>query len=124
MKSLPNLRRLLSLAGTVLVFVVVLGIALQSRTPDASVKADAGKDDTRRDWPLFGGSISRNLVNLVEKDMPTAWNVRKGQEKNVKWSEPWATRPTAAPSSPAAESTSAPTTASRATRPSRATRAS
>jgi outer membrane protein assembly factor BamB len=89
MKSLPNVRRLLSLAGTVLVFVVVLGLALQSPTPDASaLKADAGKDDTRRDWPLFGGTISRDLVNLVEKDMPTSWSVKKGQEKNVKWSEP------------------------------------
>src|SRR6516165_6639250 len=88
MKSLPQLRRILSLASTVLVFAVVLGaLALQSPSPDAlSARADAGKDDTRHNWPLFGGSASRDLVNLAEKDMPTQWEVRKGKEKNVKWS--------------------------------------
>jgi outer membrane protein assembly factor BamB len=88
MKSLPQLRRVFSLAGTVLVFSVVLGaLALQSPPRDASsALADAGKDDARHSWPLFGGSVSRDLVNLVEKDMPTSWDVKKGKEKNIKWS--------------------------------------
>jgi outer membrane protein assembly factor BamB len=37
------------------------------------------------DWPMFGGSPSRNLVNRVEKGMPVSWSVKPGEEKNVKW---------------------------------------
>ncbi len=89
MQSLPNLRRVVSLAGTALVFVVVLVVVgLQSSSPDASsAKADAGKDD-RRDWPMYGGTLSRDLVNLHDKGMPTNWDVTEGQEKNIKWSVP------------------------------------
>ncbi len=86
MKSLPQLRRVFSLAGTVLVFAAVLVVlALQAPSRNASVQADAGKEDARRNWPLFGGSVSRDLVNLAEKDMPTQWQVGK-KEKNIKWS--------------------------------------
>jgi outer membrane protein assembly factor BamB len=86
MKSLPTLRRWLSLTGTVLVFAAVLGaLALQSRNSE-SVQADAGKSDAQHDWPLFGGSLSRNLVNVKEKDIPVKWSVKKGAEQNVKWS--------------------------------------
>jgi outer membrane protein assembly factor BamB len=36
--------------------------------------------------PMFGGSPSRNMVNLVDKDIPIDFAVRpKGKEKNVKW---------------------------------------
>ncbi|HWG42513.1 MAG TPA: PQQ-binding-like beta-propeller repeat protein [Gemmataceae bacterium] len=90
MKSLPNLRRVISLAGTVLVFAVVLGLlALQSSSPDArSAKADGAKEGDRRNWPLFGGSVSRDLVNLVEKDMPTKWEARRSKKaQNIKWFE-------------------------------------
>jgi outer membrane protein assembly factor BamB len=37
------------------------------------------------DWPMFGGNPSRNLVNKVEKGMPTAWSVEEGKLKNIKW---------------------------------------
>lgn len=85
MKSLSNLRRLLALAGTALVFTVVLGmVALQSSSDAPSTKADAGKDETKRNWPMYGGTLSRNLVNLLEKDIPTTWDAAKGT--NIKWS--------------------------------------
>jgi outer membrane protein assembly factor BamB len=88
MQSLPVLRRWLSLAGTVTVFAAVLGVlALQKSGRDGSVVADAGKQEARHDWPLYGGSVSRNLVNLTEKDIPTTWAFKKGAEKNIKWVE-------------------------------------
>jgi outer membrane protein assembly factor BamB len=37
------------------------------------------------DWPLFGGTPSRNMVNLTDKNVPVSWSVEKGKEKNVKW---------------------------------------
>jgi outer membrane protein assembly factor BamB len=38
-----------------------------------------------RDWPLFGGSPARNMVNLLDKNVLTDWSVQAGQEKNIKW---------------------------------------
>jgi outer membrane protein assembly factor BamB len=36
-------------------------------------------------WPMFGGTPSRNMVNLVEKNLPDDWSVEPGKEKNLKW---------------------------------------
>ena len=36
-----------------------------------------------RDWPMFGGTPQRNMVNLVEKNLPDDWDVQAN--KNVKW---------------------------------------
>jgi outer membrane protein assembly factor BamB len=33
----------------------------------------------------YGGSIYRNLVNLVDKNLPAKWNVETGKFQNVKW---------------------------------------
>jgi outer membrane protein assembly factor BamB len=80
------LRRWLLLGLTTAVFAAVLAVvALQG--PRDGTRADAAKNE-RGGWPLFGGSVSRNLVNLTDKDVPTSWNTRKDQEKNVKWSVP------------------------------------
>src|SRR4051812_42241384 len=75
-------------AGTTLVFAVVL-VAV-SRRP---LKGDAPERSLtsprqvllRRDWPLFGGSVARNLVNLQEKGMPVDWSVKAGAEQHIKW---------------------------------------
>jgi outer membrane protein assembly factor BamB len=34
---------------------------------------------------MFGGSPQRNLVNTVEKNIPTQWDVKEGAQKNIKW---------------------------------------
>jgi outer membrane protein assembly factor BamB len=33
----------------------------------------------------FGGGVSRNMVNLVDKDIATEWNAEEGKRKNIKW---------------------------------------
>src|SRR5437016_5492273 len=88
MTSSP-IRRWLSLAVTGMVFTALLGyLALRGPAEDSAGK-DAGKGGTAgRGWPMFGGTLSRNLVNLVEKDMPTTWSIKQGAEKNIKWSIP------------------------------------
>src|SRR5205809_7249630 len=35
------------------------------------------------DWPLFGGSLQRNMVNLVERNIPHEFDPVKGV--GVKW---------------------------------------
>jgi outer membrane protein assembly factor BamB len=37
-----------------------------------------------RDWPMYGGSPSRNVVNTVARGIPTDWGNKAGG-KNVKW---------------------------------------
>ncbi len=35
------------------------------------------------DWPMWGGTDERNMINTVEKNIPDAWDVATG--KNIKW---------------------------------------
>ena len=35
---------------------------------------------------MFGNGPKRNMVNLIEKGLPSTWDVKTG--KNVKWSQP------------------------------------
>ena len=37
------------------------------------------------DWPMFGGTPARNMVNLVDKNIPVDWSVEEGKRKNIKW---------------------------------------
>src|SRR5919202_1799263 len=86
MKSYPTLRRWLSAVATLAVFAGVLGmVTLSGRSPGDKPQADQAGTGSTHDWPLFGGSLSRNLVNTVETNVPIEWSVEEGSEKNVKW---------------------------------------
>lgn len=37
------------------------------------------------DWPMFGGTLERNMVNTVDKNIATDWAVEEGKRKNIKW---------------------------------------
>ena len=37
-----------------------------------------------RVWPMFGGTLQRNMVNAAERNLPAEWDVKSG--KNIKWS--------------------------------------
>jgi outer membrane protein assembly factor BamB len=90
MNSPPALRRWILATCVAAVFgVVLVFLAWQKPAADAAApaKAVAGKEETHS-WPLFGGSVNRNLVNLFEKNIPTTWSFRGGAEKNLKWSVP------------------------------------
>jgi outer membrane protein assembly factor BamB len=72
---MPMNRRLLA----ALIAVAPLLAALAAR-PAASGEAKGGED-----WPMFGGSPSRNMANTTVKNPPTEWAV-EGKPKNVRWS--------------------------------------
>jgi outer membrane protein assembly factor BamB len=82
MKSLSNFRHVVSLAATVLVFTAVIGAVARRSATDAP----AGKDQDvgKIDWPMYGGSLSRDLVNIAARGIPTTWDVATGD--NIKWS--------------------------------------
>jgi outer membrane protein assembly factor BamB len=81
MNCCPHLRSSLSLlalgAG-----LLLLGSACAG---DARKDAPTAGNGGGHSWPMFGGSPSRNMVNLVEKNVPAEWSVKEGEQKNIKW---------------------------------------
>ena len=45
----------------------------------------AAKVDPQAPHPMFGGTPSRNMVNLIDKNLPVTWSVEEGKHKNIKW---------------------------------------
>src|SRR5260370_15010466 len=97
MKQNPTLRRRLSAFGALTVLAAALmALACSKEIPSPqggpmgkAVPAGDGKTAVRLDvptgqWPMFGGSPSRNMVDPNDRDLPTEWSVEKGQEKNIK----------------------------------------
>lgn len=61
-----------------------IGLALHTPAPASA----AAKPGPAGDWPLFGGTPARNMVNLAAKGLPTEWTVPTKDSKgstNVKW---------------------------------------
>src|SRR3989442_769826 len=77
MKCCPFLR----LWFPILVLIGLLGLVSLSKPMLSTQGAEAGQHD----WPMLGGTIHRNMVNPVEKNMPIAWSVKEGARKNLKW---------------------------------------
>lgn len=90
MNTNPTLRRWLSFVASGVIFALLLGILVWQRggSPDLNkVSAEEkAKEKAARSWTMWGGTIQRNLVNLVEKNMPTEWDNATGKEKNILWS--------------------------------------
>src|SRR5688500_18313740 len=66
--------------GLFLVFTVTIIVGCLREPVPAG-----GLAKTSSDAPMFGGSPSRNMVNLVDKNIPTTWNIEEGKQKNIKW---------------------------------------
>ncbi len=85
MKSLSQYRNVLALAATTSIFALVLAVVgLRSPTDGTAANAAPAPKSDRRDWPMYGGTLSRDLVNSFDKNLPTNWDVANGQ--NIKWS--------------------------------------
>src|SRR6059036_1449142 len=55
-----------------------------SRSQLVALLAD-GPTAVSGDWPMFGGTVERNMVNTVDKNISTDWAVEAGKQKNIKW---------------------------------------
>jgi outer membrane protein assembly factor BamB len=87
MSKYPSLRRLLAAAVVGLVFAGVLtAVAWSNRAAEPDKTAAPAPAADGKVWPLWGGSVSRNMVNPFEKNTPTDWSNQEGQEKRIKWS--------------------------------------
>jgi outer membrane protein assembly factor BamB len=85
------------LAGLITVAVfAVIAVCIKPGDPPGGVGQVSAADkaaDMARMWPTFGGSSSRNMVNLIDRNIPAEWHIEKRDRdgkitepgKNVKW---------------------------------------
>jgi outer membrane protein assembly factor BamB len=90
MTTYPTLRRCLLLGLTVAIFGAIAFIAVRPARSPLDVGGTSRADETPKVdmahvWPLFGGTVHRNMVNTIDKNVPTEWSAQKGKEKNIKW---------------------------------------
>lgn len=83
----PGFRRALLVLAVAVLFTGLLLTSSPADSGNDQAPERGGGDMERgyREWPLFGGSPGRNLVNLLESGMPTDWCTTPRKYKNVKW---------------------------------------
>lgn len=71
---------------SVILASVIIGLALSLGGRVSPVVPDlAKKPMPARNWPMFGGTSTRNLVAPFEKNLPATWDVDPKKRKNIKW---------------------------------------
>src|SRR5579885_3922134 len=85
MRSYPSLRRGLVSALTLAILGTVVAVVLWSGSRSGPERAQADEQKAAHNWPLFGGTVQRNLVNNVERNIPDSFDIEKGKEGNIKW---------------------------------------
>src|SRR5262245_6966569 len=83
MNRYPSLRRGLAalLAFAVMGVVVVLAAMSNHALDQAPVPSQP--DPKVFPWPMWGGALGRNMVNLRDHNVPTTWDIEK--KTNVLW---------------------------------------
>jgi len=75
-----------TVAGILAVAAVLAAGACSRPTGRAAEQATAQHaDGGGHDWPMFGGTPERNMVNASARNIPTDWAVKNGKHKNIKW---------------------------------------
>ena len=82
MQCCPQTRRVLTIGCTLAVVAVIAGVVLyQNSVPTTPVivaaepmPTGANKLTDGKSWTLWGGSLSRNLVNLVDRNITQEWD--------------------------------------------------
>lgn len=85
MNCCPHLRRSLALIVTAAILIPVLAVVLWPTKPTDAGDPPKVEAPTPRYIPMFGGQLSRNLVNLIDKNVPIEFSVEDGNHKNVKY---------------------------------------
>ena len=85
MNHYPVLRRWIAALAALSIMGVVVAMAAMSKRPAEQAPGVSGPDAKVYPWPLWGGSLSRNLVNLREKNVLTDWDVNK--KTHILWSQ-------------------------------------
>ena len=76
---------LIGITSAILGGVVAYRATNRSNVVALMVKDQPVPTNSGKDWPLFGGTVSRNLVNLVDKNVPDFWSIEQGKNQNINW---------------------------------------
>ncbi len=95
MKSYPNLKRGLLGVATLGVLAAIVAVSTafnasntNDATPPAQQKAQKKVDSKKYPWPMFGGTLDRNLVNKTDKNIPLKFVVDPAVGvKNLLWKQ-------------------------------------
>jgi outer membrane protein assembly factor BamB len=85
MNEYPALRRLAAGGLTALLLGVVVAVMIRANNPNKEEGKSAEEKSANHGLRLFGGGTNRNMVNSVEKNVPTEWSVEPDGQKNIKW---------------------------------------
>ena len=80
------LRRWVAAAVTGAVLATIVGLIVYQAYSVGAPEVKADDKAGGNEWPMFGGSPARNLVNLRETKIATEADVTPKAEKNIKWS--------------------------------------
>jgi outer membrane protein assembly factor BamB len=81
-----RLLRRAALGGAVaVVSAALLAVAGRTDQPGPAPAGDYPEVDRTVPLSMFGGGPGRNLVNPVDWNIPTDWEVTPGRERNVRW---------------------------------------
>jgi outer membrane protein assembly factor BamB len=81
MNQYPTLRRWLAALMSFAILGVVVVLAATSNRPVEN--QPPGPASKVLPWPMWGGQLSRNMVNLFDKNVPTSWDV--DNKTNILW---------------------------------------
>jgi outer membrane protein assembly factor BamB len=65
--------------------VLMLSVVMGLLGVGAGWCAEPAAKGSGRAWPMLGGTPQRNMVNTIDRNLPTEWSVAKSGPKNVKW---------------------------------------
>jgi outer membrane protein assembly factor BamB len=89
MTAYPSLKRWLAAGLTFLIIGAPLGFWMyrggNGANPIDVNKLGAQEAKPSQDWIMYGGSPSRNMVNLTSKGLPSEWDVDAKKPVNIKW---------------------------------------
>jgi outer membrane protein assembly factor BamB len=86
MQQYPSLRRFVAaLAAMMIMSAVVVVAATWNRPAETAPAVEQPKPVPG--WAMWGGTPSRNMVNLVEKNVPIKWDIEKGKQGHILWEQ-------------------------------------
>ena len=83
---MPQLRLSTRMGATAITLAVIVAAVSVGGMAGPSVPTpNHAANPAPRQWPMFGGTPQRNMVNPFEKNLPATWSVEDGKRKNIKW---------------------------------------
>src|SRR4051812_7836689 len=88
MTAYPALRRWAAALVTATFFAGLVALVAWTggaNSKDAQQPKEGGAGGKPTAWPMFGGHLSRNMVNTIDRDVPVQFDPENVKFKNILW---------------------------------------